>query len=818
MSNINNTEIMDSGVSDSEHKKNLREKLKKKKIYKEREEKENNKDCKKKPIPFIISFISYVLIGFLIFGIIKSPTLKVDKFYNSNEFKNILLYEVAQSINNIVYYGVDNEHLLDKNNEYNKKVDELNKIYEEKEKNLSYDFQIQLEEVIAGKNIDLLNKILSYCGISYDTWKTLDETEKRLYISDFKKGYHFEEEKDNLKKMKDLETEKFKEEILGYETSEALSRYENAKSLLNRYINFKYYIVDNKNNKVITNMQGINDKVYIERELKENSEAYIIIKDDNSESNIDKKIINELHFDYNLFKEKDTDIYIQIPKNMQPGDDIYDIKEKYEGDSNNLFVKISLILGSIGTLIYLIYLIVNRKRYFIEGHLNKLYKILYTEVKIIGSVLLVSLSFILFVDFILFNSHYFYSHYLKCFFISIIFSLCLFITLNLNIKYIRNCNNVFKDLINRSLIIKIIVKLYRYFNSKKTSVKDAISLLYFEGKKSYKIWIILSISSFILIGGIIVTIISFNDPYSASVFVFIYTILVTIAVILIIINHLAQLQNIAKATEDISNGNLDINLSEEGDIVTARLAKNINNISKGLKLAVENKIKSERMKGELITNVSHDLKTPLTSIINYIHLLKDDKNTEEEKKEYIRILDKKSQRLKALIEDLFEVSKATSGSMELNLEKVEITALLRQTIGELKEKLDESNIIIRTKLPENKIYCNLDGNKTWRVFENLIINITKYSLYGSRAFIEIVERDNKVDIIMKNISAEELNFEVDEIVERFKRGDSSRHTEGSGLGLAISKSIVELQGGEFNIAIDGDLFKVIITFNKIENI
>ncbi|MGL5245202.1 MAG: sensor histidine kinase, partial [Sarcina sp.] len=276
--------------------------------------------------------------------------------------------------------------------------------------------------------------------------------------------------------------------------------------------------------------------------------------------------------------------------------------------------------------------------------------------------------------------------------------------------------------------------------------------------------------------------------------------------------------NIAKATEEISKGNLDVNLSEEGDIVTSRLAKNINNISNGLKLAVDNKIKSERMKGELITNVSHDLKTPLTSIINYIHLLKDERSSEEEKVEYIKILDRKSQRLKALIEDLFEVSKAASGSMELNLEKVEIIAILRQTIGELKERIDESNITIRTNFPENKVYCKLDGNKTWRVFENLIVNISKYSLQGSRAFVEVVEKVDKVEITMKNISSEELNFNANEIVERFKRGDQSRHTEGSGLGLAISKSIVELQGGNFDIVIDGDLFKVVIVFDKINNI
>ena len=217
------------------------------------------------------------------------------------------------------------------------------------------------------------------------------------------------------------------------------------------------------------------------------------------------------------------------------------------------------------------------------------------------------------------------------------------------------------------------------------------------------------------------------------------------------------------------------------------------------------------MKTELITNVSHDLKTPLTSIINYIDLLKRENIEPESARDYVNILDKKSQRLKVLIEDLFEASKAASGAMELNISKLDIGQLLRQALGENDERFNEKQLEVKLNIPDEKIFINGDGKRLYRVFENLISNAVKYSLSNTRVYIDMSKNEeNEVTIVMKNISAYELNFDVNEITNRFKRGDSSRSTDGSGLGLAIAKSIVELHGGKFNIEIDGDLFKSII--------
>lgn len=283
-----------------------------------------------------------------------------------------------------------------------------------------------------------------------------------------------------------------------------------------------------------------------------------------------------------------------------------------------------------------------------------------------------------------------------------------------------------------------------------------------------------------------------------------------------ILRKVILLNKIIKGTEEISSGNLNYIIEEKGQGDLSKMAHNINNMKEGFKKSVDNEMKSERMKSELITNVSHDLKTPLTSIINYVNLLKKQDISEEERAAYIEVLDRKSQRLKVLIEDLFDVSKISSGAVELNIETVDVTALLKQAMGEFDEKIKKSSLTFRVNTPKEKVYVNLDGKKTWRVFENLISNILKYSQSNTRVYIDLIEDENKVIIIMKNISAYEMEFDVSEIFERFKRGDKSRSTEGSGLGLAIAKSIVEIQGGKMNIEIDGDLFKVVVEFGILQ--
>lgn len=272
-------------------------------------------------------------------------------------------------------------------------------------------------------------------------------------------------------------------------------------------------------------------------------------------------------------------------------------------------------------------------------------------------------------------------------------------------------------------------------------------------------------------------------------------------------------QLLLKSTNQLANGQLDLPI--EGDVGIFRpIQEELRKIQSGFKKAVEEEVKNERMKTELVTNVSHDLRTPLTAIITYIDLLKNETD-EEKRKEYTEILERKSLRLKVLIEDLFEMSKAASKTVQMNYMKVDLVGLIRQAELENEEKIKEANLEFRWKLPDKKLILWLDSEKTYRIFENLIVNITKYAMPHTRVYVEVNEHPDEVQIYMKNVSAGELNFNTDEITDRFVRGDSSRNTGGSGLGLAIAKSFAELQHGSLRISTEADLFKAEIILPKL---
>ena len=241
----------------------------------------------------------------------------------------------------------------------------------------------------------------------------------------------------------------------------------------------------------------------------------------------------------------------------------------------------------------------------------------------------------------------------------------------------------------------------------------------------------------------------------------------------------------------------------------------LNDISNGLENAIQDRMKSERLKTELITNVSHDIKTPLTSIINYVDLIKQENIQNEKVKEYIEILDNKSQRLKKLIEDLVEASKVSTGNVKLNLEKINIVELINQAVGEFEDKFESKGLDIVINSNENEIFIFADSRYMYRIIENLFSNISKYALQNSRVYIDIQKVDDKVYIKMKNISKDKLNIPAEELMQRFVRGDKSRTTEGSGLGISIAQNLTEIQNGKFNLIIDGDLFKTELEFNTI---
>ncbi len=267
------------------------------------------------------------------------------------------------------------------------------------------------------------------------------------------------------------------------------------------------------------------------------------------------------------------------------------------------------------------------------------------------------------------------------------------------------------------------------------------------------------------------------------------------------------------ATRSIAQGNLDTALSEDFGVFESYKSQ-LRQIQADFKRAVEEEVKSQRMKSELITNVSHDLKTPLTAIITYIDLLKEPGVTGETQKEYLDILQKKANRLKVLIEDLFEVSRASSRTVSLQIVDVDICNLLRQACLELEDRIAAANLDFKFQMPDKKILLPLDSQKTYRIFDNLYSNIIKYALPGTRVYIILTEKKEHVEVVLKNISSSELHMDPNELTERFVRGDGARNTEGSGLGLAIAKSFAELQGGSMHISIDGDLFKVLLTFLK----
>lgn len=268
-----------------------------------------------------------------------------------------------------------------------------------------------------------------------------------------------------------------------------------------------------------------------------------------------------------------------------------------------------------------------------------------------------------------------------------------------------------------------------------------------------------------------------------------------------------------EAVRSVAAGNLQTEFAGDWGMFESFKGE-LSEIQTGFSKAVEEEVASQRMRTELITNVSHDLKTPLTAIITYISLLQEEHVTEAQQKEYLNVLERKSLRLKVLIEDLFELSKANSGSVTVQQERIDICHLLRQVYLEYEDKAKTADLTFRYELPEQKIYAMLDGEKTYRIFDNLYANIIKYAMPHTRVYVSVNLQDADIIIEMKNISGTELNVSPERLTERFVRGDSARSSEGSGLGLAIAKTLVELQGGRMEIAVDGDLFKVMLIWKQ----
>ena len=268
-----------------------------------------------------------------------------------------------------------------------------------------------------------------------------------------------------------------------------------------------------------------------------------------------------------------------------------------------------------------------------------------------------------------------------------------------------------------------------------------------------------------------------------------------------------------RGAQALAEGKFDYKVDTSGMLTSMRRhGENLNSIANGIQIAVEERLKSERMKTELITNVSHDIKTPLTSIINYVGLIAKEDCDNEKHAEYCEVLMRQSARLKKLIEDLVEASKASTGNLDVNPVPCDASVFLTQASGEYEEKLKSANLTLIVKEPEEKLTIMADGRRMWRIFDNLMNNICKYSMPGTRVYLTLERDGSMARFLFKNTSKEVLDISEEELLERFVRGDSSRNTEGNGLGLSIAKSMAQLQNGDLRLETDGDLFKAILVF------
>ena len=359
----------------------------------------------------------------------------------------------------------------------------------------------------------------------------------------------------------------------------------------------------------------------------------------------------------------------------------------------------------------------------------------------------------------------------------------------------------------RSLCYRIWHKMHSFGSRKVTELKEEI--LHVDlGHNMNKVLLKLVVINFLILSLI-------STLWFAGAFLFV---LYSIVLYLVLKKYISRIQvqyrHLLTAAQSIADGNLQTEFTGDWGVFESYKSE-LAQIQLGFSKAVEEEVKSQRMRTELITNVSHDLKTPLTAITTYIELLQEEGVTEEQRREYLDVLSRKSNRLKILIEDLFEVSKATSGNVSLQLDRVDIGNLMRQAYLEYEDKAAQADLFFRFQMPEEKQFLMLDSQKTYRIFENLYINIIKYAMPHTRVYVRMERHRENVVIELKNTSREELNIAPENLTERFVRGDSSRNTEGSGLGLAIVRSFVELQNGKMQLEIDGDLFKVTIVWKGL---
>ena len=559
------------------------------------------------------------------------------------------------------------------------------------------------------------------------------------------------------------------------------------------YINFKFLIIDKNNNIAYTNLEHTMNTDSIEK-IKEflrinSSNIYWNYEEGLVSTNISKLTLENIKYK-NFFEEiedKNISYFSGINNELIISDNIK-LQNIMFNVSKNFYTP-SIVAIPISSILIIMVIVIGARFIGLRDEKGKVILNWLDRQVLFLALLIISIIFSIGV---MFFSAIASNDYVIMFIFGFIGSIIIYLSGVLLLE------TLVKRIKARTLIKNtIIYKFYKWLRDGTSKTLNRIN-------KTYKIviyFICFVIANLILL--------QFND----------IGILLIIALWIFVIykvnNSAIQFYEIKDALQEIYNGNVEVYLNEEnykGDL--KEVSRYVNDIAGGFSNAISEQLKSERMKTELITNVSHDIKTPLTSIINYVDLLEKENIDNENIKKYLEIIDNKSQKLKKLTEDLVEASKASSGNIKLNIERINLDELIKQEIGEFEDKFNKIGLTTILDIKDKNIYINADGRYIARVLDNIFSNISKYALENSRVYIDVNRQNDEIVVIFKNISKEKLNISEEELMQRFVRGDESRNTEGSGLGLSISESLTKLQGGEFKINIDGDLFKVILVFKE----
>ena len=597
------------------------------------------------------------------------------------------------------------------------------------------------------------------------------------------------------------------EQFNDYETSLA-SVFHSVGDYTEGSTNLTYLFADKETQTIYTNKKAYSSYAQLEQNLEKifKEKAYAVVYPELSEcvTNIpgaDLQVWN--HTIDQSFDTKDFVFAVSVDTKFSVADSMADEAENYETYSKLMFPMLAgAIFGSVLWLIGMVWLTVTagRRPEDEEIHLNGFDR-WYTEIAA-GTVIGIWLAGTIISGTLIANSSLGYSHVVVT--VIVICLICGTYTMAwFLIGYLSLVRRIKAGTLWKNSLIRKVLKWIGKCSGKLADFARA-----FSRNTAEKIKVLLVGGAFLFLQFLII-----GCVFSGAGVFLLALMAVDVAVMIFAIRKADGLDLIMDGLKKISDGELQYKIKT--DTLTGKqkvMAEYINNIGSGLDAAVENSLKKERMQTELITNVSHDLKTPLTSIINYVDLMKRENPTDPKIQEYLRILDEKSQRLKVLTEDVVEASKASTGNIKLEMNDIDFVEMVQQVIGEFEEKFKEKNLTMMVHFTDEPSIIYADGQRMWRVMENVFGNVVKYAMEGTRVYAEISNRNKKVTFSLKNISAQPLNISADELTERFIRGDVARNTEGSGLGLSIAKSLTELQGGEFKLYLDGDLFKVMITF------